>query len=117
MLAATYDFSIDQGSDFALLLTLKDEAGVLIDLTGNTFAGQARITKEDAAPAFSFTFEIKNQTTNAGEVLMILSAAASTALELTDKQKYLYDVERTDAGGAKQRLIEGKVTMIKEVTR
>jgi hypothetical protein len=115
-MVAKLGLTIHQGSDFSRVLSLTNNLGDPIDLTGYVFRSQARL--EYPSPlAFSFTFSIRNQSIEPGIVDMTLSAANSSLIPLTRATEYLYDVEFIDAGGATKRLLEGKIKLYPEVTR
>lgn len=113
------NFDLNQGEDFYRLLTIKDSNDVAIDITGYTFRAQARLAIEDTSPAFSFTFTLKDQTTNTGEVEMTLPNATASLIECIDnvKTKYFYDIEMVDTNSKVTRLMYGKITVYPEVTR
>jgi hypothetical protein len=114
-MAGTYNFNIDQGTDFEDTLTVRDENEDTIDITGWVFRSQAR---EDlnSAVAFEFTFEVKNQVTHEGQVFRRLSNAASAAISGCAK-KFIYDVEAVDTDDLVQRVIQGRITLNREVTK
>ena len=112
MTAATYNLVIDQGSDFAIDLLIK-EGGVVKDLTGYSARAQMRSTKTATDVAASFTCSIPIPTN--GIVKMELPASTSSAMTAG---LFFYDLEIHTAGDAiVKRLIEGKVTLNQEVTR
>jgi hypothetical protein len=114
----TLNITIYQGADFQRLLTIKAGApAVDVDLTGYTFKAQARTAFGIATAAFEFTFTLKDQTTNTGEVDWKLANSALTALKLTKSTAYVYDVEMTSPGGIKTRILEGTATVKPEVTK
>ena len=113
---------INQGSDFLLEMTIKDEQGNPIDLTDHTFRGQIRKTVSDSVIQASFTFN-KVDAPN-GRVDVKLPAADSTAIVLdtqnTSKrklQKMAYDIESETSGGAIERWLSGEALINPEVTR
>jgi len=113
MSAANYDLVIDQGSTFAIDLTVK-ESGSAKNLTGYSARAQMRSTKTDSAVAGTFTCTVLTPPTN-GQVKMELSAATSTAMTAG---LYYYDLEiHTGSDAIVKRLLEGKVTLNQEVTR
>jgi hypothetical protein len=114
-MASVYNFTIDQGSDFSLNATYQDANGTAISLTGKTLAAKARRAKEEEV-AFSFSFTIADQTSNTGEFAMTLASAVSSALDISQNNKFLYDVELTDSGVV-TRLFQGVITMSREITR
>jgi hypothetical protein len=123
-MSGKYDMSISQGSDFTLGVTIKDSAGVPIDLTGHTFSGQIRKTASDSTIQASFSFTLLDQVTDTGRVDIELPAAVSSAL-LLDKSKsasrkittMTYDVESEDGSGKIVRWLEGLAKISPEVTK
>lgn len=113
MTAGKYDITIEQGSDFSLTLNVK-QGGVARNLNGYTARGSMRKTY-DATTAHDFTFGALDST---GVIVMEMSHADTAQL---DAESYVYDVEiYTGTGGASDsvtRLIQGKATVLREVTR
>lgn len=114
-MAGTYNFTIDQGSSYSTFVTYKDSTGTPINLTGMTLQGYARANKEESK-SFEFSFTISNQTTDPGEFYITLAATVSSALDLSKNNKFFYDIELTN-GSTKTRILEGIVTMTREITR
>jgi len=113
-MAGTYNFTIDQGSDFSMSCSYTDENDSAINLTGMSLTGYARANKEDTYKKFEFTCTITNA---AGGLFTInYSATNSSALDITKLNKYFYDIE-LNTGSTKVRLMEGIVTINREVTR
>ena len=112
MTAATYDLVIDQGSDFAIDLTIT-EAGAAKNLAGYAGRAQLRSTHAASSATASFTVAIINAST--GKLKMQMSAATSTGITAG---RYVYDLEIHTSGNAiVKRLIQGSVTINPEVTR
>lgn len=114
-MCGTYNFTINQGSDFSLLATYKDSTGTPVNLTGMTLASKARANKEETE-IFSFSFTLADQNTNAGEFYMTLSNSISSAVDCSIVSKFFYDVELTN-GSNITRLFQGIVTLSREITR
>ena len=113
MSAANYDLVIDQGSTFAIDLTIK-ESGSAKNLTGYAARAQMRSTKTASAVAASFTCTVLSPVTD-GKVKMELPATTSSAMSAG---VYFYDLEiHTGSDAIVKRLIEGKVTINQEITR
>jgi hypothetical protein len=113
MTAATYDLVIDQGSDFAIDLTITD-AGTAKNLTGYSGRAQIRSTHASSSTTASFTCSIVGAATD-GILKMELSAATTTSMT---PGRYVYDLEiHTASDAIVKRLIEGSVTINPEVTR
>lgn len=112
MPAANYNLTIDQGSDYALSLVVKED-GAVKDLTGYSARAQMRERKHSVDVAAQFTCTIASPLS--GEVVLTLSNSSSTSLAAGT---YFYDLELyTDADALVTRLLEGKVTLRQEVTR
>ena len=112
MTAATYDLVIDQGSDFAIDLTIT-EGGTAKNLTGYSGRAQIRTTHAAASATASFTVTIVNAAN--GTMKLELQASTTTALAAG---RYVYDLEIHTANDATvKRLIQGSVTINQQVTR
>ena len=112
MSAGTYNLVIDQGSDFAIDLTVT-ESGSAKNLSGYSGRAQLRTTHAASSVTASFTVSIVNAAQ--GKLKMELSAATSTGLAAG---RYVYDLEIHTSGDAiVKRLIQGSVTINPEVTR
>ena len=112
MAAGRYNIQIDQGSDFDIDLTLS-EGGSPVNLTGYSARAQMRSKKSDASPAASFTCTVTDAT--GGVIKMSLPNATSSSLSAG---RYYYDLEIYTASDAiVKRLLEGEVTVDREVTR
>ena len=113
MSAANYDLVIDQGSTFAIDLTIK-ESGSAKNLTGYAARAQMRSTKTASAVAASFTCTVLSPVTD-GKVKMELPATTSSAMSAG---VYFYDLEIHTSGDAiVKRLMEGRINLTQEVTR
>jgi hypothetical protein len=112
MTAANYNLVIDQGSDFAIDLTIK-EGGVAKDLTGYSARAQMRTTISSSAVAATFTCTVTEPTN--GVLKMELRNADSSAIS---SGQYFYDLEIFTANDViVKRLLKGEVTLNPEVTR
>lgn len=113
MAAATYNLSIDQGSDFIIDLVVKEE-GVVKDLTGYSARAQLRSKRDDQVLAASFVCTVKSPETN-GQISLSLPNSVSSALSAG---RYFYDLEiYTQNDAIVKRLIQGEATLSQEVTR
>lgn len=101
---------LDQGADYVTTLTVTDDDGTVIDLTG--FTGAAQMRKHyTSVTSYSFTVSI-----NAGQGTVDLSLTANTSNTIP-AGRYVYDCELTDTNGKRSRLVEGIVTVTPQVTR
>lgn len=101
---------LDQGADYVTTLTVTNDDGDIIDLTG--FTGAAQMRKHyTSVTSYEFTVTI-----NAGQGTVDLSLSANTSNTIP-AGRYVYDCELTDSNGKKSRLVEGIVTITPQVTR
>lgn len=112
MTAAVYNLVIDQGSDFAISFTVKEDGSVK-NLTGYSARAQMRTSRNATSIAATFTCTIATPTN--GTVVMSLANGASSSLTAGT---YVYDLEVFTANNASvTRLIQGSVDLTQEVTR
>ena len=110
MSAGTYNINIDQGSDFSLQLTVKED-GSAKNLTGFSARAQMRPTVDSSTLTATFTCTITNATSG-----ILTMALANTVTDDIDVGQYAYDLELY-TGSTSQRLIQGTATVSGEVTR
>lgn len=101
---------VDQGADYSTSISVTDDNGEAIDLTGYTGAAQMR-RHYTSVSYYSFDVQI---TGNQGEVVLSLTANTSNTIP---SGRYVYDCELTDGSGKRSRLVEGIVTINPQVTR
>tara|TARA_B110000503_G_C7088571_1_gene388395 strand:+ start:234 stop:572 length:339 start_codon:yes stop_codon:yes gene_type:complete len=112
MAAGKYNISIDQGSDYAIDITIT-EAGAPRDLTGYSARSQLRASTESTVVAAVFTCTIAAPTT--GVINISMTNAISSSLT---SNSYVYDVELYTTNDAfVQRILYGNVKVSPEVTR
>jgi len=101
---------VDQGATFETVLTLTQDNGDLIDLSGYTGSAQLRkhFTSSNST-SISVTLGGTNGT-------VTLGMTANTTANII-AGRYVYDVELVDSGGVITRLIEGIVTVTPQVTK
>lgn len=111
MTAAKYDIEIDQGSDFALAITVSED-GDPRNLTNYDARAQLRpaVDSPDTEKT-DFTFDMVNRAD--GIIVMKLTNTASSAMTAGS---YVYDVEIfTDT--VVTRILQGKAVIHPEVTK
>jgi hypothetical protein len=111
MAAGKLNILIEQGATFSKTLTLKDEHGAPINLTGKTFASKIRRRPTDTQAAATFTMTVINAAL--GKVSWSLTATQTSAVIA---EPHYYDIEMTD-GATVTRLMEGTAFVNFEVTR
>ena len=114
MSAGNYDITIDQGSDFALSVTVSED-GSARDLS--TWSARASMRSNlSASTATSFTVD----TTNADDGILVMALAHGVSTDL-EVGTYLYDLEIYQGIVGEEtkvtRLLQGKATVRGEVTR
>lgn len=116
MSAASYDFEIEQGATLLKPIVWKDSAGVAVNLTGYTAKMQIRksVSSEDVLLELSTVNGKLSITAGTGTITMIFSAATTEAI---DWSRGKYDLELTSGSGVVTRLLEGEITVSKEITR
>ena len=112
MSAADYNLIVDQGSEFAVEFTLKEDGSVK-DLTGYSARAQMRKIKTASTVAATFTCTIAIPTN--GVVKMVLDNATTKNLAAG---RYFYDLEiHTASDAIVTRIMQGEVEVTQEVTR
>jgi hypothetical protein len=109
-MATKANLVIDQGSTFSTDLTLIDENGDSLLLTG--YVANSQIRKWYSSSNASATF---STSINTGIGIITLSLTANQTSNLV-AGRYVYDVELTE-GGTVSRIVEGIVTVTPQVTR
>jgi len=110
-MAARADIIIDQGTTFSTVVTVTDDSGNVIDLTGYTANSQIR--KHHTSSSITKTFTIVSGGTN-GQLTLSLPYSNTAAMSAG---RYVYDVEVVSGGDVRSRVVEGVVTVNPEVTR
>lgn len=108
--------AVEQGSTFKRTMTLQNDYGEPIDLTGHSFRMQVRATVEAASPVIELTTgngRIPIDDAEAGKFTILLSATETAGLTAGF---YVYDLEWV-RGSEVERLFEGQLEVSREVTR
>jgi hypothetical protein len=109
-MATKANLVVDQGSTFSADLSLKDENGDPLLLSGYTANSQIRKWYTSLNPTATFTATI-----NTSSAVVTLSLTANQTSSIT-AGRYVYDVEISD-GSSISRIVEGIVTVTPQVTR
>ena len=113
-MAGSYNFTIEQGATFNLLMTWKID-NVPVNLTGYTARLQARVDVEDTETILSLTTGAGITLGGAAGTITLDQTATQTALLPTGE--YVYDLELQSSGGIVTRLLQGELNISAEVTR
>jgi hypothetical protein len=112
------NLTVQQGADYRVAMVFSDESGVAMDMTGYTFAGQARESVSSDTASFSMSFTIRTQSgADMGYVDLHIADTDTAALSITKDTNYVYDIEWTNPSGDKRRVMEGVIKVRPEVTR
>ena len=109
-MASKANITIDQGTTFSTDLTLTDEIGDPLDLTGYTANSQMRKWYTSSTVAATFTAVVNVQT-----AAVTLSLTPTETANIVSG-RYVYDVEITK-GEVVSRIVEGIATVTPQVTR
>lgn len=109
-MAMTAYLDIDQGSDFTTEMTIQNDDGSAMNLTGYTVYSQFR-KSYNSSVGYSFVAAITTPLT--GKFTLSLSGIISSTIK---PGRYLYDVEMTN-GVSKTRVVEGILTINPEITK
>lgn len=109
------DLELKQGEDFFRLVTIKDENGYPIDLSGYSFNGQAKESFVSATYIF-FTFLIRDQVTNKGEVEFSIARSQTSKKKIRERKPLIYDVEM-NSGSQVSRILQGSMVLDPGVTK
>ena len=110
MAATKANLKIGQGTDYVTSITLTNDAGQPLDLTGYTGAGQIR-KYYTSTQAVDFGINIDE---NNGVLTIQLTSDQTNDME---SGRYVYDIELTDSANIVSRVLEGIVTITPGVTR
>jgi hypothetical protein len=113
-MAGSYNFTIEQGATFNLLMTWKID-NVAVNLTGYTARLQARIDVDETETILSLTTGAGITLGGAAGTITLDQTATQTAL--LPKGEYVYDLELQSSGGIVTRLLQGELNISAEVTR
>ena len=110
-MATQSNLVIDQGTDFSSIISLNNQDGTPMNLTGCTVKSQFRKSFQSSAYT-SFTASIYDAPN--GNVTLQLSNDQTSAV---DPGRYLYDIQLTNPQGLKIRALEGLVLLTPQITQ
>lgn len=116
-MATISNLYLDAGSDFEVIITIKQSNGVVMNLTGYTAASQMR-KSHDSSVYYNFEATIPVETSTQGKIKLRMPASQS---ELIPHGRWLYDVEVTltqdDVIVVRKRVVEGIVEVTPQITQ
>ena len=110
-MATTVYLDVDQGSDFTTEMTLQNNDGTAMNLTGFSVYSQFR---KNYSSTIAYTFITNVTNAFQGVITLTLLGTASSNIK---PGRYLYDVEIVDAVPRKTRVVEGIITINAEITK
>lgn len=117
MSAGQHNITIEQGTRWFRTITVTDD-GTARDLTNFTIAMQIRETKAAATTLISLSIGAGITITDATNGIFTVEITAAQTAALSFDGVAYYDMELTPPSSTStERLIEGTVTLSKEVTR
>jgi Na+/serine symporter len=113
-MAGEYNFTIEQGATFNLLMTWRID-NVPVNLAGYTARLQARIDVDETDTILSLTTGAGITLGGAAGTITLDQTATQTAV--LPKGEYVYDLELQTSAGTVTRLLQGELNISAEVTR
>lgn len=113
MPAAKYDFLIEQGADWIWSLQFQDED---VDLSGYIAQFQARTDVDASSAVIDLSSTTAGLTVNTSTRSIDCSVSGLTTATYTTTT-LVHDLKLVSPSGGRERLIEGVVTLSKQVTR
>jgi hypothetical protein len=116
MAAASYDFTIEQGTTLSQIFVWKTSDGVVIPLTGYSARMQVRasIASPDVLLELTTTNGLIIITPNDGKIELRCTPSVTSAITWSRGK---YDLELVSPAGVVTRLLYGNISVSKEVTR
>jgi hypothetical protein len=110
-MASISNLVVDQGTTFSSIITLTNQDGTTMNLTGYTVKSQFRKSYESSIFT-SFNASLFNAAT--GQIQLQLAPADTLGIPAG---RYLYDILITSPSGQVTRALEGLVILTPEITR
>ena len=111
-MATIKNLVIDQGSTFALTITVSDALANPLDLT--QYSARAQLRKTYGSATYTAFSVLIGTPRFEGEITISLTAEQTSALKAG---RYVYDIEIYDNEDNVTRVLEGIITVTPEVTR
>jgi hypothetical protein len=108
---ATRDIDIYRGDNFMHTVTIQDDQGAPVNVSGRTFTSQLRRYPDSSTVAATFTVSMTSAAT--GVVVFQLSDTTTASL---DPGPYRYDIQQNN-GGTITTLLSGEAIVAADVTR
>lgn len=109
-MAVRANILIDQGADYSTVISMTDDDGNVISLSGYT--GNSIIKKTYSSSNVAATFNV-SVNASLGQVTLSLTAAQTANIAAG---RYVYDVKLIDGSNVAVRIVEGIATISPKVT-
>jgi len=109
MPAGNYDIIIEKKATFSFSASFKQANGSALNLTNRTLTGEIRRDFDNGLQA---TFTITKTNATGGAANISLTSTQTSALTLDDSHYDIFSV----ISGTTEKLLEGKATIIKNIT-
>jgi hypothetical protein len=116
MAAGVHNFTIEQGTTVSMSFAYQTSTGAVISLVGYTARMQARETVSTASTFIDATTENGQLSINGAGGIVTLSLSATVTAAL-DFRTAVYDLELISSAGVVTRMVQGTITLSREVTR
>lgn len=110
MSAININLIMEQGADYEVDFTIRNDDGSALNLTGYTAES---VVKKHSSSTTSYPFSVTFVDRTAGEISVSM---ASTTTGTMSEGRYMYDVVLTSPSSAKSRVIQGNVLVNPGVT-
>ena len=117
MSAGKYNFEIEAGATFTRTITYADSEGTPIDLSGATVRMQIRDNYSSQSPSISLSSATSGITLSLSTVGQFTITMTASQTENLGIQQGVYDVEVEYTSGVVERILEGRVKILKQVTQ
>ena len=107
-MAAVANYTIEQGTTFSSAVTVKDNQGNALDLTGYTASAKMALGYSSTRTRTSFTSEFD---TDRSPGIITISLTATQTAALDAPARYVFDLDITAGDGTVTRIIEGLITV------
>lgn len=115
MIAGIYNISCEQGSTFARTFTIQNPDGTVYDLTG--YSARMQIRKDFDSPTTIFVASTATGHITMSQMFGEISVDISAAETATITKDGVYDLEIYNGEGVVYKVVKGRFTLDKEVTR
>ena len=115
MIAGIYNITCEQGSTFSRTFTIQNPDGTVYDLTG--FSARMQIRRDYDATTTMFVASSTNGHISISPLFGEITVDISASETATITRDGVYDLEIFDADGLVYKVVKGRFTLDREVTK